>query len=200
MHLTVSMPRVKGLAFRSVLAALEALEGREAVDQARALMLPSTAAHFAALTANAWYPLEAYADMWSAIQRATGHRRDLPRAIGVRAVEQDLRIIHRLAFAALSVATVVTISTRLFGTYYDTGRADCEVVSPRRVRVTFSGCRGFTEPMWAEVRGATECFAAQASKTKASSVLISGGTEGGPDCVLEVFWYATKDEAPGTGT
>lgn len=193
------MPRVKGLAFRSVLAALEALEGSAVVERARELLPASTATELSALTANAWYPLESYADLWAAIQAATGHRRDLPRTIGFRAVELDLKLIHRLAFAALSVATVVSISLRLFNTYYDTGRAHCEVISPRRVRVTFSGCQGFTETMWTEVRGAVECFAAKASRSLANSVIVRGGADGDSDFVLEVYWLATSDQPPSAG-
>jgi hypothetical protein len=190
------MPRVKGLAFRSVFAALEALEGAAVVERVRELLPQSTAEELSALTANAWYPLKAYSDLWAAIQAATGHRRDLPRSIGFRAVELDLTLIHRLAFAALSVANVVSISMRLFNTYYDTGTAHCEVVSPRRVRVSFAGCRGFTEPMWAEIRGSVECFAAKASRSRANSVIVSGGTEGDTAMVLEVHWLATSNQPP----
>jgi hypothetical protein len=184
------MARVKGLAFRSVLAALEALEGAAVVERVRGLVAPAARDTLAVLTANAWYSLEAYADLWSAIQAATGHRRDLPRVIGFRAVELDLSLIHRLAFAALSVATVVGISTRLFNTYYDTGSARCEVLSPRRVRVSFTGCTGFTEPMWTELRGGVECFAAKASRSRANSVIVSGGGDADTHFVLEVHWVA----------
>jgi hypothetical protein len=134
--------------------------------------------------------------LWACIQSATGNRRDLPRRIGFRATELDLNLIHRLAFAALSVSTVVTIAVRLFNTYYDTGKARCEVISARRIRVMISGCEGFSEPMWAEVRGSVECFAAKASKTIANSVMVSGGTEGSPDCTLEVYWLAAREQAP----
>jgi hypothetical protein len=189
-----SMPRVKGLAFRSVLAALEAQEGPAVVERARELLPARTRETLAALTANAWYPLESYAELWAAIQAATGNRRDLPRAIGFRAVELDLKLIHRLAFAALSVATVVSISLRLFNTYYDTGSAHCDVLSPRRVRVRFSGCTGFTETMWSEIRGGVECFAAKASRSRASSVVVSGGGDADVDFTLEVYWVATTDQ------
>lgn len=188
------MPRVKGLAFRSVLTALEALEGPAVVAQVRAALSPATASELAALTANAWYPIEAYKDLWACIQAATGNRRDLPRHIGFRATELDLKLIHRLAFAALSVTTVVTIAVRLFGTYYDTGKARCEVISARRIRVTFSGCEGFSEPMWSEIRGSVECFAAKASKSTASTVMVSGGGEGSPDCTVEVYWHAAREQ------
>lgn len=190
------MPRVKGLAFRSVLSALEALEGPEVLSRVREHLPPNTGRTLAALTANAWYPLEAYSDLWASIQSVTGNRRDLPRAIGFRATELDLTLIHHMAFAALSVSTVITISTRLFNMYYDTGRARCAMVSARRIRVTLSGCEGFTEWMWTEVRGGVECFAAKASKSRASSVLVSGGTDGSPDCVIDVYWLARGDEPP----
>ena len=184
------MPRVKGLAFRSVFVALEALEGSAAVERTRALLAPETSERLRALTASSWYPLADYANMWSSIQSATGQRKDLPRLIGRRAVEQDLRLTHKLAFAALSVETVLSISMRLFGTYYDTGKCKTEQLGPRKVRASFQGCIGFTEPMWTEVRGGIECFAEQASKTRATSTLVSGGGEGEQQCVVEVSWFA----------
>ena len=184
------MPRVKGLAFRSVFVALEALEGNAAVERVRALLPAETSERLRVLTASTWYPLTDYANLWTSIQSATGQRKDLPRLIGRRAVEQDLRLIHRVAFAALSVETVLSISMRLFGTYYDTGKCKTEQLAPRKVRVSFQGCLGFTEPMWTEVRGGIECFAEQASKTRATSSLISGGTELSPECVVEVSWFA----------
>lgn len=184
------MPRVKGLAFRSVLVALEALEGPAAVERTQKLLPRETSERLRILTASTWYPLGDYASLWTSIQAATGQRKDLPRAIGRRAVEQDLKLIHRLAFAALSVETVLAISMRLFGTYYDTGTCKTEQLAPRKVRVSFEGCVGFTEPMWTEVRGGIECFAEQASKTRATSTLIAGGTGLSDSSVIEVSWFA----------
>ncbi len=191
--LASSMARVKGLAFRSVLVALQELEGEEAVARARSLLKSDTAEVLAALAASSWYSVAHYVELWRAILAATGQRKDLPRRVGFRAVEQDLNMIHRLAFSALSVSSVLAISSRLFGTYYDTGRCRSESIGPRAVRVSFDGCTGFSEAMWTELRGASECFAEKSSKTRSSSHLVSGGRDGSSECVLDVRWFAAAD-------
>jgi hypothetical protein len=187
------MPRVKGLAFRSVLQALESLEGASAVERTKRLLDPDTAQRLAIITASTWYPVEDYINLWTALQSATGNRRDLPRLIGRRAVELDLKLIHRLAFAALSVSTVLGISARLFNTYYDTGRCQSERISDRVVRVTFDGCVGFSAHMWTELRGAIECFAEQSSKMRAVSTVVSGGQDGDTTFVADVSWLVAPE-------
>lgn len=184
------MAKVKGLAFRSVLSALESIQGPAAVKATRELLPLETASRLESLTASTWYPLSDYVNLWAAIQQATGNNRDLPRLIGRRAVEQDLRLIHRLAFAALSVTTMMSISARLFSSYYDTGRCRAEAAGSQRVRVHFEGCTGFTEPMWLELRGGSECVVEQASKMRAASTLVSGGRNLDSECVIDVAWFA----------
>lgn len=184
------VPRVKGLAFRSVLVALEELEGAQVVQQAKQALPPTTRERLDSLTASSWYPTEDYVALWSAIQAVTGARKDFPRIIGRRATEMDFTLVHRVAFAALSPETVLGISMRLFNTYYDTGTCVTAKSGERRVTVTFTGCKGFNANLWTELRGAIECFAEKSSGRRAMSTVLSGGT--GPDCAVEVSWSAKE--------
>jgi hypothetical protein len=188
--LSLSGARVKGLAFRSVLEELDALEGPGAVERALALMHQDLAARLRThgLSASGWHAVEDYADMWQAIQKATGERRELPRLIGRRAVEGDLNVVHKMVFKALSAATVIGLATRVFGAYYDTGKARADKTSDHGIRVWFTGCTGFTGYMWEELRGSVETFAEQASAAKAWSSWQSGGTDADRDAVLDVAW------------
>jgi hypothetical protein len=110
--------------------------------------------------------------------------------IGRKCVELDSKLVHRLAFAALSVPTVLEISARLFRTYYDTGECRSERQRDRSVRVNFEGCVGFSEPMWTELRGASEYFAERASKGPASSRVLVGGRDGDTHTVFSIRWGA----------
>lgn len=182
------MPRVKGLAFRSVLKALAALRGDEAQERVLAALDEPRSRALRFVVASSWYPIEDYVALWSALQRCTGSDPDFPRLIGRRCIEQDLRIVHKVALSALSVDTVLAISVRLFGNYYDTGSCRAHHAGSGMTRVEFSGCVGFSRDLWMELRGSMECFAEQASKSPATSLLVSGGRDGDPSCVMDLKW------------
>jgi hypothetical protein len=169
---------------------LRALEGDAAADRAIGTMPEALAFKLrtSTLASTSWYPIEEYAAMWTAIQEATGHRRDLPRQIGRRCVQHDLTVVHKLVLSVLSVPMVMTLTAKLFNGYYDTGASHCDRRSERLVRVFFKGCTGFTVPMWAEIRGSVEMFAEAASGGKASSIWRAGGGEGDRDGELDVWW------------
>ncbi len=169
---------------------LRAMEGDAAADRAVALMPEELGFRFrtSTLASTTWYPIEDYAAMWTAIQEATGHRRDLPRSIGKRCVQHDLSVVHKLVLSVLSVPMVMQLTAKLFNGYYDSGSSHCERRSERLVRVFFNGCVGFTLPMWTEIRGSVEMFAEAASGGKASSIWRAGGGEGDTQCELDVWW------------
>jgi hypothetical protein len=182
------VPKVKGLAFRSVLQAHASIRGEAGLAKVFGCMPPELALTLRAPLASAWYSVENYVGLWEAIQVSTGQTPDYPRLIGRRCVEQDLTVVHKLAFAALTTATVLDISARLFGAYYDTGSCKSVRVDAGTVRVTFAGCVGFSQSMWAELRGAIEAFAEQASKKPVHSTMLQGGLTGHAHCVIDVYW------------
>jgi hypothetical protein len=181
---------VKGLAFRTVMQELGNLEGPLAVARSLSCMPPELAHRFktSAIVAAGWYPIADYAAMWGAIQEATGNRRELPRIIGRKCVEHDLNVVHKLVFRALSVPTVIGLATRVFNSYYDTGKSRAELLGDRNIRVWFEGCKGFNAAMWGEIRGSVECFGEQASGGKAWSTWKSGATDQDADGILDVWW------------
>lgn len=181
------MSQVKGLAFRSVLHAHAALRGNDSLEQVHALLGADLSGQLRFVVASSWYPLASYVHLWNAIQHVSGDD-DYPRLVGRRCVDQDLKLVHRLAFAALSTATVIDISARLFGSYYDVGTCASRKLEPHRVEVSFQNCVGFSTPMWSELRGAIEMFAELSSHRTSQSRLIRGGKSGDPTCVIEVLW------------
>lgn len=172
-----SEPRAKGLAFRSVMKALEHLEGADAVARSLSAMpVPlGEALRYGAMTASGWFPLADYRAMWDGIQTGTGNRRDVPRAIGRECVRNDLNVVHRFVMGALSTETVIRLATRIFNSYYDTGKASAEWIAPRTIRVRWWGCTGFSRAMWTEVRGSVEMFAEVSSAGRASCSIVTGG-------------------------
>jgi hypothetical protein len=181
------MAKVKGLAFRSVLHAHASLQGEASLERVYGSLDPQLSHALRFLVASSWYPIEHYAALWDAIQRVTGGNPDYPRLVGRRCIEQDLKFVHKLALAALTVATGIDIAVRLFKSYYDTGRASSTRIDERAVRVVFEGCHGFSGAMWTELLGALETFAAQASKRPARSAFYQGG-HSGDSCTIDVSW------------
>jgi hypothetical protein len=183
------MARVKGLAFRTVLRAHSSMRGVASLDSVLTLLDPELAETLRHVSAATWYPLEHYVALWAAIQRVVGNNPDYPRVVGRVCIEQDLRLVHKLAFAALSPATVLGISSRVFNMYYDTGRCQSSRLDEQSVRVSFDDCKGFSSPMWAELRGAIEAFAEQSSGCTARAITVSGGGTGNPECIIDVSWW-----------
>jgi hypothetical protein len=180
------MPKVKGLAFRSVLQAHAKLRGKDCLARVFGSLGPQLAKTLQSPLASCWYPIESYAALWNAIQEVTGDDPNYPRLVGRRCVEQDLKLVHKLVLSTLNPATVIGITGRMFGTYYDTGSCSSTRTEARVVRVSFDGCLGFTSYMWTELCGAIEAFATQASKNSVGVALVEGGRTGSATAIIDV--------------
>ncbi len=182
------MPRVKGLAFRSVLQAHAQHRGEDALARMYAHLEPSLAQTLLTPLAATWYPLSLYAALWDAIQCTTGEDPDYPRLVGRLCAEHDLRLVHKVLFAALNTSVALAATARMFGSYYDTGRCSSKRVDERSFRFFFEGCLGFTEPMWMELHGSLEVFVDLSTKAKSRSQLVQGGHDGATSRVVDIRW------------
>ncbi len=184
------MPKVKGVAFRSVMESVEELGGAAARERTLE-HLPTELRklyEYRSLLPGNWYPIEDYAALWLAVHKGMGSHADTPHKVGRCCVRRDVGGVHKFIIGFLSRETVVALSARLFRLYYDTGVARTELVGQRVARVTFEGCKGFTALMWAEVVGSTEMFTEVGSKLSARAFLESGGGDGDERAVIAVSW------------
>lgn len=182
------MPQVKGLAFRSVLQAHASLRGDDSLEAVYKGLEPPLAQALRSPLAATWYPLDYYAALWDAIQHTTGENPDYPRQIGRRCAEQDLKTVHKVLLAALNTTVALSVTARMFGSYYDTGICSAKRLDARVFRFAFQGCLGFNEPMWTELRGTLEVFVEQSTKRSARAVLIQGGHTGDENGLVDVRW------------
>lgn len=182
------MPRVKGLAFRSVLQAHSSLRGPAELERTWSTLGPAIAASIRTPLASAWYPLNHYAALWEAIQQGTNQNADYPRLVGRRCAEQDLKTVHKLVFAALHTTLILSATSRLFSSYYDTGTCVSQRIDPRCLHFVFEGCAGFTLPMWAEVRGSIELYVELSTSNPVCSAFTHGGRTGDASSVIQVTW------------
>lgn len=149
---------MKGVAFKSVLAALDERFGAVAVAEMYRSLPPADAAWLQyKVVATGWYPTSRYRSMWSAIAAAAGgHGDDLARQIGRVCMQRDMGGVYRLVFKLLSPETVLSLSGKMFSNYYDTGTLSIVEARPGLARAAFKGCVGWSRLMWMEILGASE--------------------------------------------
>lgn len=184
------VPRVKGLAFRTVLALVESARGAGTVERAVAAM-PEDVAHalrYGEVIAAGWYPLEWYRAMWSAIQSATGEGDAFVRQLGRDAVDEDFGGVYRVLMRMLTPKTLLSIGMRHFRHIYDTGQVRVTNPTPTSVRLRFEGCTGFDHAMWVEALGSCERLAELAGGKGAHATILSGGGNEDDACLAAVAW------------
>lgn len=180
-------PKVKGVAFRSVLAVLEQIRGEAAVERMLQRMTSEQADTLRyTIVQTGWYPISLYRALWSQILWDTPEQYDLARTIGGSAIRRDVAGVYRVLFKVLSVETLITLSSKLFPYYYDTGKLQNERVSSTCVRSVYEGCFGFDRAMWEELAGST-CELIKMAGGKDVRVFVARGGHHSA-CILQAEW------------
>jgi hypothetical protein len=183
-------PQVKGIAFRSVLRALEQLRGAPTVEAAVALLPPdlASAIRYGTLIAASWYPIEWYRELFRAIIRTAGNSDTVVRDIGREAARLDMTGIYRAAFKLLSPQALFGLSARLFSNYYDTGSVN--IVESRKgyAHARWTNCEGFDRNLWLEVVAASEMYLELAGATQVRIHIVSGGGQTDDHAEVQAHW------------
>jgi len=184
------LAKVKGVAFRSVLACLEQLRGASFVEQVMQRM-PADQAHLLRYTIvqTGWYPIALYRALWTAITSDKPGDYEFVRAVGGAAIRRDVGGVYRVLFKVLSIETLVTLSSKLFPYYYDTGRLSNERVSAHCIRSTYEGCNGFDRAMWEELAGSTTELVKMAGARDVKVTIARGGQDLSTMCVIQIEWH-----------
>lgn len=176
-------PQIKGLSTRSVFQALITLRGPEVATRVTDVLTRQPESQqlgellrFGGILASTWYPLAWHGALMRAIRSATGEGPELIWALGRESTAADLSSVHKLFMGLLAPHTVLNISPRLFGNYYDTGKV--EVVESRKgsAVVEWRGCRGFDANLWTEILGGCEALLGAAGATDIQIERQHGGT------------------------
>jgi len=183
-------PKVKGVAFRSVLACLEQLRGAAFVEASMG-RLAADQAHMLRYTIvqTGWYPIALYRALWAAIVSETPGDYELVRAIGGATIRRDVGGVYRVLFKVLSIETLITLSSKLFPYYYDTGRLSNERVSANCIRSTYEGCIGFDRIMWEELAGSSSELIEMAGGYDVKVTISRGGQDLSTMCVIQIDWH-----------
>jgi hypothetical protein len=184
-------PKVKGVAFRTIDLCFERLRGVEARDRAREAMPRELADAFRyyTLLAASWYPISWYRETFRAFRASSNDGPDLPREIGRLAARHDMSGVHKQILARIiSPQALLSISQRVFSTYYNTGRL--EIVNSERgyVQVRCGNCVGWDHNMWMELIGSCESLLEIAGARRVETRILAGALDGYAHASLEARW------------
>ena len=184
-------PKVKGVAFRTIDLCFERLRGADARDRARDHMSIELADAFRYYTmlASSWYPISWYRETFRAFRLSTNEGAMLAREIGRLAARHDMSGVHKQIFAKLvSPQALLSMSQRVFNTYYDTGRFDIIASEPHHVQARCANCVGWDHNMWMELAGSCESLLEIAGARDVELQIVSGGLDGNPHATFEARW------------
>jgi hypothetical protein len=184
-------PKVKGVAFRTVDLCFERLRGTDARDRAREHMPVELADAFRYYTvlASSWYPISWYRETFRAFRASTAEGPELAREIGKLAARHDMSGVHKQIFAKfISPQALLSMSQRVFNTYYDTGRFEITTSEPFHVQARCANCVGWDHNMWMELAGSCASLLEIAGARSVELQILSGGLDGVPHATLEARW------------
>jgi hypothetical protein len=185
-----STPQVKGLAFRSVVKALEQLRGKATADAVLQKLPPQLAEgiRYGTITATGWYPIDWYRELFQSIVATTGEGDRIVREIGRESAKLDMSGVYKYVFKLLTPRAIFELSTRLFSNYYDTGAV--RIVESRSgfVHVRWSGCKGFDRNLWLEVVSSCETYLELARASNVRTRIVAGAGADDVNMDVQAFW------------
>ncbi|MBX3248569.1 MAG: hypothetical protein KF901_15435 [Myxococcales bacterium] len=182
-------PRVKGVAFRSVLGAADALAGPEVVAAALHALGPDDANMLQLeVVPIGWYPLALYRRLLASLEGASGRGDAFLRELGAASVDRDIKTVYRVFFRVLSPETVLGLSGKFFNQYYDTGTLSVAERGRGFARIEYRGCEGFDRRVWSELLAGAEATLRIAGARSVRSRVLQGGGDGDIDTTIEGTW------------
>lgn len=184
-------PDVKGLAFRSVLNAIEALHGAECLERTlrNCPAELNEALRYQRVIASGWFPIEWYRGLLSAFTEAVGGDPEAAvRQIGRRALEQDMNTVNRALLRLLSPDTALSAGSRIFKQFYSKGSLRVESIEKGYLRLHLTGCVGFDRNMYVEILGSTERLSELSGAKNTRGRIVGGGRNGSDYATIDVWW------------
>lgn len=173
-------PKVKGVAFKTAELCFTELRGKPARARADEFLPAELAEGFRyhTILATNWYSIELYKACFRAFRLATGEGPGLAREIGKLAARHDMSGVHKQILVRLvSPQALVSMSQRVFNTYYDTGTFASLESRRGFIRARCTGCTGFDENMWSEIAGSCESLLEIAGAKFVRLRIASGGEQ-----------------------
>jgi uncharacterized protein (TIGR02265 family) len=187
----VAEARVKGVAFRTIDACFLELRGPKLHARAQELMAPELrqAFHDGLILAATWYPISWYRDTMRAFRAANNEGLELVRQIGYQSVRRDMLGTYKMMFARiLSPQMLLSLSQRIFSTYYDTGTSQVTESRKGHCVMRLQGCSGWDANLFHEIHGSSVSLLEIAGAKDVRVHIRLGGRDGDTDAEYEAVW------------
>ena len=181
-------PKVKGITLRSAAQAFQLVRENHYAAAIDAMPQPlANGLRYGTIAASHWYPLEWYRDLHAAFTSVTKEGERVIREVERQAARADMTGVYRIAFKLLSPQTLISLSSRLFSRYYDTGRVETLESREGYVRLRWTGCSGFNRSIWVGIFASCEELLELAG-AKNVRVHVLEGAQHDDFAEAEAFW------------
>jgi len=196
---------IKGQSLRNYLITLRALRGNETADRVLASLSGELRQGLenGAILAGGWYPVAYKRELHEAGARVTGDP-SLARTMGYEMTKHDLGGLYRAFVRIATPRFVLSVSSRMFSTYFRPGIMQVMERRAGFVKVEFSRCIGFDANVWKDVIGGCEATLAVAGAQACRVRFVSGGKDGDDSAIVTAWWTEdgvdSRDSASGADT
>jgi hypothetical protein len=183
------MAKVKGTAIQSSLRYVRERFGEEALAAVLAALPGADAAELSSVLASSWCPMEAFLRFMREAKRQLGAREpDLVRNMGRASCDYGVTGVYKIFFKVGSPEFIISRATRVFSSYYDSGRIAVVESRHGRAVVEVTGLEGsapeFCERIYGWMQRTLELAGAK-SLESAHSLCVHRGD---PVCRFEGGW------------
>src|SRR5512139_2590422 len=137
------MAKVKGTAIQSSLRYVRERFGEEALQAVLAALPSADSAEMTGALASSWCPMESFLRFMREAKRQLGAREpDVLRNMGRASCDYGVTGVYKIFFKVGSPEFIISRATRVFSSYYDTGRIAVVETRPVRAVVEVTGLEG----------------------------------------------------------
>ena len=178
---------IKGAGIRSLLLAIERLEGPEALAAVKAAVPEHIRQQLKPrVLASRQYPVEVSASLQEAVRDVLGGGSwEISHRLGVEAAFIDFGTIYRVFLRALDYGSVWDRIERAFGQYNSQGTARWTDRTRTSARGIVTGVSGFNDGIWNSVAGRVQGLLLLSGAKRASARAFDGTPE---SCHFEAEW------------
>jgi hypothetical protein len=178
--------KIKGVAIRGTIRAVEKLHGKDAVERVRAVLPARLRDPIDKATTLEWYPVELSATLHAAVRDVLGNGTwDVSHALGREAARADFSGIYRTLMRAVQYDTVWDRMERAWQQYASAGDVAWYERGRGNAKAYISGVGGYNGGMWNSIAGRCEEMLHMSGARGASVVMVDPANT---HCHFEALW------------
>ncbi|MFK7985024.1 MAG: hypothetical protein AB8I08_03260 [Sandaracinaceae bacterium] len=182
--------KLKGLNFRTILAALEKQHGEDARAHVEASVTGELrqTLEFGGILVSAWYPASWYGELLGCIATEIGGGAQTIRGLSRDALKSDFKTVFRVMRLFFSPELAAAQSRRVAARYIDGGHIDVVSAEPGRMHYRLTEFPGYSHLMWWDFIGGVEGVLVSMGAETLSVNLLNGGQDGDDHMEFVLRW------------